>query len=124
VHAVITLKLASRAQANGDANAQALVDEALRPAEQANVELRELAHGILPAALTRGGLRAGVDALPSRISLPVSVDVSVDRLPAVVKATAYPWRGRRQANIAASFGLHLPRRLCALAQVWFCRRIV
>ncbi len=34
-----------------------LVDEALQHAEQANTELRELAHGILPAALTRGGLR-------------------------------------------------------------------
>src|SRR4051794_2747974 len=33
------------------------------PAEQGNVELRDLAHGILPAALTSGGLRAGVDTL-------------------------------------------------------------
>jgi signal transduction histidine kinase len=51
--------------------------------------LRELAHGILPAALTRGGLRAGVEALVSRVSLPVSVDVAVERLPASVEATAY-----------------------------------
>ena len=63
--------------------------EALRHAEQANAELRELAHGILPAALTRGGLRAGVEALVSRVSLPVSVDVAVERLPAGVEATAY-----------------------------------
>src|SRR5205807_5152780 len=77
------------ALSNGEPNAEELVTEALRHAEQANSELRELAHGILPAALTRGGLRAGIDALVSRISVPVSVDVSVERLPAAVEATAY-----------------------------------
>jgi signal transduction histidine kinase len=34
-------------------------------------------------------LRAGVKTLVSRISLPVSLDVSVERLPAGVEATAY-----------------------------------
>jgi signal transduction histidine kinase len=89
VHAVIVLKLALRALSSGDANADELVAEALRHAEAANAELRELAHGILPASLTRGGLRAGVDALVSRISLPVSVDISVGRLPDGLEATAY-----------------------------------
>jgi GAF domain-containing protein len=89
VHAVIVLKLALRALSNGEANAHELVAEALRHAEQANSELRELAHGILPAALTRGGLRAGIEALVSRVPLPVSVDVPVARLPPGVEATAY-----------------------------------
>jgi signal transduction histidine kinase len=89
VHAVIVLKLALRALANGDPGADELVAEGLRHTEQANSELRELAHGILPGALRRGGLRAGVDALASRVSLPVSADVSVERLPASVEATAY-----------------------------------
>jgi signal transduction histidine kinase len=89
VHAVIALKLALRALSSGDADAGELVAEALVNAEAANSELRELAHGILPAALTRGGLRAGVEALLSRVSLPVSVEVSVERLPAGVEATAY-----------------------------------
>jgi signal transduction histidine kinase len=89
VHAVIVLKLALRAVSNGSPDAGGLVAEALRHAEQANSELRELAHGILPAALTRGGLRAGVDALVSRASLPVSIDVSDERLPPAVEATAY-----------------------------------
>jgi len=48
-----------------------------------------LAHGILPAALTRGGLQAGVEALVSRAALPVSVDMTVERLPGSVEATAY-----------------------------------
>ena len=51
-----------------------LVAEALRHAEQANSELRELAHGILPEALTRDGLRAGLEEL-----CPIS---------------RYPWRPR------------------------------
>jgi len=89
VHAVIVLKLAARATSNADPNAGELVAEALQHAEQANSELRELAHGILPAALTRSGLRAGVEALVSRVSLPVRVDVSVERLPAGLEATAY-----------------------------------
>jgi signal transduction histidine kinase len=89
VHAVIVLKLAQRAVSNGDANAGELVTEALGQAQAANAELRELAHGILPAALSRGGLRAGVEALVSRVSLPVSVDVSAERLPAGVEAAAY-----------------------------------
>jgi signal transduction histidine kinase len=89
VHAVIVLRLALRALSNPDADVKEMVTEALQHAEQANEELRELAHGILPAALTRGGLRAGVEALLSRVSLPVRTEVSVDRLPAGVEATAY-----------------------------------
>jgi signal transduction histidine kinase len=90
VHTVITLKLARRALRLGDAaNGETLVAEALTQAEQATHELRELAHGILPATLTRGGLRAGVESLVSRASLPVDVDVSVERLDATVEATAY-----------------------------------
>jgi GAF domain-containing protein len=89
VHSVIVQKLALRALANGDPKASELLAEALRHSEQANAELQELAHGILPAALTRGGLRAGVEALVSRVSLPVSVDVLGERLPAGVEATAY-----------------------------------
>jgi signal transduction histidine kinase len=89
VHAVIVLKLALRALSKADPTVGELLAEALWHAEQANSELRELAHGILPAALTRGGLKAGVEALVSRVSLPVSVEVPVGRLPSGVEATAY-----------------------------------
>ncbi|MGP0052093.1 MAG: GAF domain-containing sensor histidine kinase, partial [Solirubrobacteraceae bacterium] len=89
VHTVIVQQLALRALHNGDANVGELLAEALQHAQRAQFELRELAHGILPAALTRGGLRAGVESLVSRVSLPVSVDVPVERLPASVEATAY-----------------------------------
>jgi signal transduction histidine kinase len=85
----VVMKLALRALSDGDAGASEMVAEALRQAEQANAELRKLAHGILPAALTRGGLRAGIEALVSRLSLPVEVDVPIERLSASVEATAY-----------------------------------
>jgi signal transduction histidine kinase len=89
VHTVITLKLARRAVHQGDGAVDAALVEALEHAERANVELRELAHGILPSVLTSGGLRPGVNALVSRLPLPVTVDVAVDRLPAGIEASAY-----------------------------------
>jgi signal transduction histidine kinase len=63
--------------------------EALEHARRANEELRELSQGILPIALTRGGLSEGVEMLVSRMPLPVATNVSVGRLPSVVEATAY-----------------------------------
>jgi PAS domain S-box-containing protein len=89
VHTIVTLKLARRALQQGDADAEALLGEALQQAEQGNRELRELVHGILPAVLTQGGLRAGVDAVVSRLDLPVRVDLPAERLPAEVEASAY-----------------------------------
>jgi signal transduction histidine kinase len=59
VHTIVTLKLAQQALKDDGAEARSLLDEALEQAQQGNTELRELAHGILPSALTRGGLRAG-----------------------------------------------------------------
>jgi signal transduction histidine kinase len=89
VHTIVTLKLAQRALRERDATAESLVDEALEQAQQGNVELRELAHGILPAVLTGGGLRAGVDTMVARLGLPVRVQVSRERLPAEIEASAY-----------------------------------
>ena len=89
VHTVITLKLAQEAVTKGAEDGPPLVEEALANAEQAMAEVRDLAHGILPRALTNGGLRAGIGALCSRAPVPVELDVSVSRLPAPVEATAY-----------------------------------
>ena len=89
VHAIITLKLALRALDENLEQAQPLLVEALDYAEQGNAELRELAHGILPSALTCGGLRAGVDTLASRIDLPVHAEIADTRLPPEIEASAY-----------------------------------
>jgi PAS domain S-box-containing protein len=100
VHTVITLKLARRAMHIGDEGAPDLLDEALDHAERATDELRELAHGILPAVLIQGGLRAGVDALTSRMTVPVATAVSVGRLPGAVEATAYFVVAEALTNVA------------------------
>jgi len=89
VHAIVTLKLARQALQRGEADAASLVDEALEQAERGNSELRELAHGIHPGALTIGGLRGGVGAVVARLDLPVDVDVVDDRLPPEIEASAY-----------------------------------
>ncbi|HUA44575.1 MAG TPA: GAF domain-containing protein [Solirubrobacteraceae bacterium] len=89
VHTILTLKLARRALAENPERAESLLTEALDHAEHGNAELRELAHGILPAVLTRGGLLAGVDSLVSRLDLPVNIDVTAERLPPEIEASAY-----------------------------------
>jgi signal transduction histidine kinase len=87
VHAIITLKQA-QAQAIGT-QAAAMVDESLRQAQAANEQLRELAHGIMPAALARGGLRAGVDSLRAHLPLTLEAEVLGERLPEPVESAAY-----------------------------------
>jgi signal transduction histidine kinase len=100
VHTVITLKLVERALGRAEESAPALLRDALRHAEQATAELRELAHGILPAVLTRGGLRAGVEALALRMPVPVENGVSVGRLSDAVEATAYFVVAEALTNVA------------------------
>jgi signal transduction histidine kinase len=100
VHTVVTLKLARRELEPGAGGAPALVTEALKHAEEATAELRELAHGILPSVLTRGGLRAGVVALASRMPVPVDIGVSVERFPSAVEATAYFVVAEALTNVA------------------------
>jgi PAS domain S-box-containing protein len=89
VHTIVTLKLARRALRGGEGDAGSLVDEALDHAGRGNEELRELAHGIHPSALTSGGLRGGVRTVVKRLDLPVDVDVLAERLPPEIEASAY-----------------------------------
>jgi PAS domain S-box-containing protein len=100
VHTVITLKFAEQALPDDGHPAPALLREALGHVQDAVAELRELAHGILPSVLAHGGLRAGVDALALRMPIPVETDVSVDRLPAAVEATAYFVTAEALTNVA------------------------
>jgi signal transduction histidine kinase len=88
VHAIVTLKMAQQALAEGE-SVDALVGEALENAEQGNAELRELAHGILPAVLTQRGLRAGVGAFVGRLTLPVTTELPETRFAPELEASAY-----------------------------------
>jgi signal transduction histidine kinase len=89
VHTVISLELAQRALGADGGAAGPLVADALVQAHRANEELRELSHGILPADLTGGGLRGGVDALVERLDLAVAVDLPSERFVSEIEASAY-----------------------------------
>jgi signal transduction histidine kinase len=104
VHTVLTLKLARSSLDGGHSRALAMVEEALANAQAATNELRELAHGILPAALVHGGLRNGVDAIASRMPVPVEMQLPATRLGANVEATAYFVVAEALTNVAKHSG--------------------
>jgi signal transduction histidine kinase len=110
---IVTLKLAQRALEPGGGQANALIAEALAHAQQGNAELRELAHGILPAVLIQGGLRGGVRSIVSRLDLPVEVDVPSRRFPADVEASAYFVVAEALTNVVKHAGAeHAEVRAC------------
>jgi len=88
VRTILVLELARISLKDNGSEAGELVEEARQEAQQANVELRELAHGILPSVLNRG-LGAAVDSLIPRMTLPLTVDVTDERFPPAVEASAY-----------------------------------
>ncbi|WP_164842568.1 GAF domain-containing protein [Actinoplanes solisilvae] len=88
VHTILALRLARDAAARGDTVTDE-IDEALHHAERANAELRDLVHGILPAALTRGGLSSGLESLISDINIPVELRLTGPRLPKQLEITVY-----------------------------------
>jgi len=89
VHTIITLEMARQALHADDSEAESLLDNAFEHAQAAHTELRELVHGIRPGALTRGGLRGGVEALARRLDLPVELDLADRRFPAELETAAY-----------------------------------
>jgi GAF domain-containing protein len=100
VHTIVTLKMARRAVEHQEESAGPLLEEGVQQAESALLELRELARGILPAVLTWGGLPAGVEALASRMPVPVDVDVPLDRLDPAIEASAYFVVAEALTNVA------------------------
>jgi signal transduction histidine kinase len=86
---VMTLLAAREALAENDGTADTLIGDALEQVEQATVEVRELAHGMLPGVLTGGGLKAAVNAVARRLDLPVQVDVPAGRFAPGIEASAY-----------------------------------
>jgi signal transduction histidine kinase len=68
-------------------NALSRISEGLSEAFE---ELREISHGIHPAVLSEGGLRAALSGLRRRSAVPVEVDLhAMQRLPEAVEVAAY-----------------------------------
>jgi signal transduction histidine kinase len=87
VHTIVALQLAL--QEREPTSARARITSALGHAELATSVLRELSQGIMPAVLTRGGLREAIAAVAARSPVPVDADVAVGRVAPTVEATAY-----------------------------------
>src|SRR4051794_8896426 len=99
----LSLKLGmARARLDGaDEKAAQLVAEAHDESKLALAELRDLARGIHPAMLTERGLRAALEDLAARSTVPVHlVDAPGDRLAPPVEATAYFVVAECLANVA------------------------
>src|SRR4051794_63059 len=99
----LSLKLGmARARLDGaDDAAAALVAEAHDESKLALVELRDLARGIHPAVLTDRGLRAALEDLAGRSTVPTHlVDAPEERLAPAVEATAYFVVAECLANVA------------------------
>jgi PAS domain S-box-containing protein len=90
VSALLTLQLAERKAATDPESAARLHREAMDQTRSGLAQLRDLAAGIHPGILTDRGLGPAVEALASRLPVPVSVDDGLRRrLPAPVEASLY-----------------------------------
>jgi PAS domain S-box-containing protein len=99
VNVAIALQLAAQ-QAGDDALVAPALDE-LRLAMQ---DLRELAAGLLPSALTHHGLAAAVETLAGRAPLPVATSVPEERFEEAVEVAAYFVVAEALTNVAKHAG--------------------
>jgi signal transduction histidine kinase len=97
----LALGLARSRAAGADPELVSLIESAGKEAQEALIELRELARGIHPAVLTETGLAGGLQALVERSPVVTTIAaVPAGRLPAAVEATAYFVVSEALANVA------------------------
>lgn len=96
----------ARKQAEGNPQLQGAIDDALRQTTDTLDELRALSRGIAPPVLADRGLRAALEELAARSSLPIAVDVQLpaERLPDHVETAVYFVVSEAMANIAKHSG--------------------
>jgi len=86
----ISLGLARQLAASSPGEVDSLLADTERHAEQALIELRDLAHGIYPPLLADLGLRAAVEAQGRKAAVPVTVEAArVGRYRQDVEAAVY-----------------------------------
>ena len=99
---LVALALLLRSARNrADGELADLLDRAQEELGTSLEELRELARGIHPAVLTDRGLEPALEALTSRVPVPVTLEISSDgRLPEPVESAAYFVVSEALANVA------------------------
>ena len=100
VSLALMLRLARARVADGAADLEPLLKDAAEELDRALEELRELARGLHPAALTEQGLSAALRTLGARLPVEVIVDELNERLPDHLEATAYYIGSEALTNVA------------------------
>ena len=88
------------ARMKADAPAEELLAAAEEELAQAHAELRELARGLHPVALSERGLRAALESLCASSSIAVELDITDAELPDDIAAAAYFIAAESLANAA------------------------
>ena len=89
VAAALTMRAAQKRWTSDPESASQLLSVAAEELDAGLEELRELARGLHPGALTDYGLEGALRALGTRLPLPVEFDLTHERLGSHVEATAY-----------------------------------
>ena len=81
------------------------IDLASKNLSEALAELRELARGIHPAALTDGGLSAALPLIADRVPIPIDLDIAISgRLDPTIESTLYFVASEALTNVVRHSG--------------------
>lgn len=104
------VEAAQRRMATDPESARQLMDGALEQSREALAELRQLSRGIAPPLLTDRGLRAAIESLAAKSSVPVAITGSLGqgvRLAEGAENAAYFVTSEALANVAKHSGARL-----------------
>ncbi|TML86226.1 MAG: GAF domain-containing protein [Actinobacteria bacterium] len=100
VSLALTIRLARRQLESNAETAAASLERAAGELDLALEELRELARGLHPAALTEQGLGPALAGVAKRLAIDVELSAPEDRLPENIEATAYYIVSEALTNVA------------------------